>query len=106
MPITQYSSPAQDKYFNTYVPLPYEQLMATVGARQAQVAKGQDALTSTYEDTKNLKYIPGTANEQYVKEYISNVSGLVDKYISADMSDPIVQQQVSSRFNKMTDRTK
>jgi len=102
--INRYDSPAQDKYFNTYVPLPYEPLMGTVAARQAQLQREQDMLNKTYEDTQNLKYIPGSKDEEYVRDYLGKTSDLVNKYFGADLSDPIVKQQLRSQFAKMTDR--
>lgn len=105
MAINRYDTPAQDKYFNTYVPLPYEQLMATVGARQSQLTKAQDMLAQTAENAKNLKYIPGTQDELDVKNYLSNIDNLVNKFYTSDMTNPVVRQQLMSQFNSMTDRT-
>jgi hypothetical protein len=104
MAVNRYDSPAQDKYFNTYVPLPYEQIMPVVAARQAQLEREQEMLNKTFEDTKNIKYIPGTKDEGYVRDYLGNVSGLVDKYYGADLSDPVVKQQMRSAFSKMTNK--
>jgi hypothetical protein len=104
MAVNRYDSPAQDNYFNTYVPLPYEQIMAGVAARQNQVDKQQALLEKTYEDTQNLRYIPGTKDEQYVRDYLGNVSNLVSKYIGADLSDPVVKNKMRSEFMGMTNR--
>lgn len=104
--INKYDVPAQDRYIDTYVDLPYAELMSTIGARQAQLDKAQDMLSKTYEDTQNLRYIPGTKNEEYVKDYISNVNSLVDKYYTSDMTNPIVKQQLRREFNNITDKTK
>lgn len=106
MAINRYDSPARDNYQNTYIPLPYEQLMATVASRQSMVDREQALLDKSYEDTKNIKYIPGTKDEQYVKDYISNLNNLVDKYYTQDLSDPIVKRSLKSEMNRLTDRTK
>lgn len=106
MPVNRYDSPANDNYQNTFVPLPYEQLMATVASRQSMVDREQALLDKSYEDTKNIKYIPGTKDEQYVKDYISNLNNLVDKYYTQDLSDPIVKRSLKSEMNRLTDRTK
>lgn len=102
--VNRYSTPAQDRYFNTYIPLPYEQLMTTVAGRQAQLSKEQDQLNKTYEDTKNLRYIPGTQDEKYVRDYLGKVDNLVQNYISADLTDPIVKQKMMSQFSNITNR--
>lgn len=104
MAINRYDVPSQDRYFNTYVDLPYEQLMGTVAARQGQLDKAQDALTNMYADTQNLQYIPGSKDEEFVRNYVTGVSDLVGKYYMQDMSDPVVANQLRSEFNKMTNR--
>ena len=104
MAVNRYDVPSQDRYFNTYVDLPYEQIMGTVAARQGQLDKAQDALTNMYADTQNLKYIPGSKDEEFVRNYVSGVSDLVGKYYMQDMSDPVVANQLRSEFNKMTNR--
>jgi hypothetical protein len=106
MAVNRYDSPAQDRYFNTYVPLPFEQMMPVAAARLSQLQRGQDMLNKTYEDTANLEYIADSKDEAYVKDYLGKTGNLVDKYISQDLSDPIVGNQMRSEFRKMTDRTR
>ena len=104
MAVNRYDSPAQDRYFNTYVPLPFEQMMPVVAQRQQQLQREQDMLSKTYEDTQNLAYIPGSPDEAYVRNYLGKTGDLVNKYYGQDLSDPIVKQQLRSEFNKMTDK--
>ena len=104
MAVNRYDVPAQDRYFNTYVPLPYEQIMNTVAARQAQVEREQEMLNKTFEETKNIPYIPGTKDEAYVRDYLGKTSSLVDKYFGADLSDPIVKQQMRKEFGTITNK--
>jgi hypothetical protein len=100
--VNRYDSPSQDRYFNTYVPLPFEQMMPVAAARLSQLQRGQDALNKTYEDTANLEYMPGGPDEQYIKDYTGNVNNLIGKYINQDLSDPIVGGQLRSEFRKIT----
>jgi hypothetical protein len=102
--ISRYDVPAQDNYKNTYVPLPYEQIMNTVAARQAQLQREQDMLNKTYEDTQNLKYIPGTKDEVYVRDYLAKAGDLVNKYYGQDLSNPIVKAQLRREFSGITNR--
>lgn len=104
MAINRYDVPAQDNYKNTYVPLPYEQIMGTVAARQAQLQREQDMLNKTYEDTQNLKYIPDTKDEAYVRNYLSKTGDIVNKYYGQDMSNPIVKAQMRREFSNITDK--
>jgi hypothetical protein len=106
MATNRYDTPAQDTYRNTYVGLPFQEIMATVGARQAQNDRQQEALLKTFEDTQNLKYIPGTKDEQYVKDYLAKAGDMVNKYMAADMSDPIVRGQLRRDFNSITNPTR
>jgi hypothetical protein len=104
MAINKYDSPAQDRYTNTYVPLPYGEIMGAVAARQAQLQQEQDMLNKTYEDTQNLKYIPGSKDEQYVRDYLGKTGDIVNKYYGQDLSDPIVKQQMRREFNTITNK--
>jgi hypothetical protein len=106
MAINRYDVPAQDNYKNTYVPLPYEQIMGTVAARQAQLQREQDMMNKTYEDTSNLKYIPGTKDEGYIKDYIGKTSDIVNKYYGQDMSDPVIKAQMRREFSNITDKNR
>ena len=104
MGINKYDSPSQDRYISTYVPLPYEQIMATVASRQAQSDRIQEAMNKTFEDTKNLTYIPGSPDETYIRDYVGKVSNLVQENLTADFSNPIAVQQMRFKFNTMTNR--
>jgi hypothetical protein len=106
MAVNRYDSPAQDRYFNTYVPLPFEQLMPVVAQRQQQVQREQDMLSKVYDDTQNIEYIPDSKDEAYVKDYLAKTGDLVSKYYGQDLSDPVVKQQMLSQFRGMTDRTR
>jgi hypothetical protein len=77
--------------------------MGTVVARQAKLDQEQERMDKLYDETKNLKYIAGTEDEKYIRDYVSSVDNLVNKYINSDFSDPVVARQVRSEFRRMTD---
>jgi hypothetical protein len=102
--MNRYTSPAQDNYFNTFVPLPYQEIMATIASRQNQVERGQDAMDKMYEETQNLKYISGSPDEKYIRDYVTNVGNLVQENLNKDFSNPIINQQIRSKFKAMTNK--
>lgn len=107
MPISQYDSPAQSNFVSTYSPIPFNELMQAGAIKQKQYETGLDNLMQTYEDTHNLKYIPGSKDEQYIKnEVIPTAKTIVDKYSNMDLSDPVVRRQMRTDFNTNIDKNR
>ena len=103
--INQYDSPAQANFINTYSPIPFNELMQAGAMKAKQYDQGIDALAQTYEDTNNLKYIPNSKDEQYIKTVvIPHVKTVVDKYSNEDLSDPIIKRQLRMELNNGVDK--
>jgi len=107
MAISQYDNPAQSDFINTYSPIPFNELMQAGAIKQKQYETGLDNLMQTYEDTHNLKYIPESKDEQYIKnEVIPTAKNIVDKYSNMDLSDPVVRRQMRTDFNTNIDKNR
>jgi hypothetical protein len=99
MALNQYDSPAQSNFVDTYSPIPFNELMQAGAMKQKAYETGLDNLMKTYEDTHNLKYIPGSVDEQYIKQQvIPSAKAIVDKYSTQDLSDPTVRRQMRTDF--------
>jgi hypothetical protein len=74
---------------------------------QKQYETGMDALQQVYDDTYNIKYIPGSKDEQYVKQHvIPAAKEIFSKYISQDMGDPMVRRHAIMDLNSKIDKQK
>jgi len=107
MAISQYDSPAKSEFVSTYSPIPFNELMQAGAIKQKAYETGLDNLMQTYEDTHNLKYIPGSKDEQYIKnDVIPTAKTIVDKYANMDLSDPVVRRQMRTDFNTNIDKNR
>ena len=89
--VTRYDKPSESNIQQTYVPIPFDQMMEAGKVMAQQYETGMDALQKVYDDTYNIKYIPGSKDEQYVKQYvIPAAKDVFTKYISQDMGNPNV----------------
>ena len=74
MPIGPYDRPAEsqayDTFVDTYVPIPFDEMMQVGLMKQKQYEQTYDALSKTYEDVYNLKYIPNSKDEQYIRNVV------------------------------------
>ena len=104
MAINRYDVPAQDNYFNTFVQLPYAELMNTVQARQAQVDQAQAQMDQAYEQSQSLKYIPNSEDEKKIRETQAFMSDWSNKYYMQDMSDPIIRRQAMHEYRSKLNR--
>ena len=102
--ITQYDSPAQASFINTYSPIPFNELMQAGAMKEKQYETGLNSLQQNYEDTNNLKYIPNSKDEQYIKQtVIPHAKSIFEKYSTEDLSDPIVIRQLRMELNNGID---
>lgn len=105
MAITRYDRPAESNIVNTVTPIPFEQMMQAGQMMANQYDQGMDALQKVYDDTYNIKYIPGSKDEQYVKQQVIPAAREVfEKYISQDMGNPLVRRQAIMDLNSKIDK--
>jgi hypothetical protein len=109
--ISRYDQPAQSNAQNTFVqtysPIPFNEMMAVGQMKQQQYEQGMNALMKTYEDTYNLRYIPNTEDEQYIKgQVIPTTKEIFDKYSNEDISDPVVRRQLRQELAQKIDKSK
>lgn len=104
MAVSRYDRPAEytslDTFVDTYVPIPFEEMMQVGLMKQQQEEQAYDALSKTYEDVYNLTYVPNSKDERYIKEHvIPTAKELFDRYSLEDLSDPIIRRQMRRDFS-------
>ena len=105
--ISRFDQPAQSQFINTYSPIPFNEMVQAGQTMQKQYETGMDALQRVYDDTYNIKYIPGSKDEQYVKgQVIPAAKQVFEKYIQMDMGDPMVRRQAIMDLNSKIDKQK
>ena len=106
--VNEYSqaAPAQDTYFNTFVPLPLNELTALGMSRKQDLEKNQAMIDARTNEVLNLQAAPGTKDEELLKtKYIPGMIDLGQKYAQMDMSDPTNQSNFHREFRQLIDPT-
>jgi hypothetical protein len=105
--ISRYDKPADSNVQQTYSPIPWDQMMQAGQIMAKQHDQAADTLQKVYDDTYNLKYISGSADEQYIKQnVIPTTKEVFNKYISEDLGNPIILRQAMSEIRNKVDWNK
>jgi hypothetical protein len=100
-------SNAYDTFVDTYVPIPFEEMMKVGMMKKDESDKAHAALEKTYEDTQNIKYAPNTVDEKYIKErVIPATKEIFDKYNNQDLTNPIILRQLKLELNSKIDKNR
>jgi hypothetical protein len=83
------AQPARDNMFNTFVPLPLDQLTALGMSRKQDLEKNQNLIDKAYNDVLNIQAIPGSHDESIVKgSILPAMTDIATKYSTVDLSNP------------------
>lgn len=100
------AQPAKDNYFNTFVPLPLDQLTALGMARRQELEKNQELLDKAYNDALNIKYIKGSKDEETVKGWmIPEMTKMAQKYAAVDLTNPVELSNMRRELRTSIDPT-
>jgi hypothetical protein len=97
------AQPAQDSYFNTFVPLPMEQLTALGMSRKQDLEKNQALVNKAQDATANIQVAPGTKDEITRNKIISDMSNLSMKYANVDLTQPSELQNFRRELRQTVD---
>lgn len=98
--INTYDQPAQAQFINTYVPIPFQEMMAAGQMKQERYDKAAGATDAMIGALDEIVAIPNSRDELRAKEYADKMRNIRDKYITRDLSDPFVQRELSNEINR------
>lgn len=100
--INRYDSPAESNYFNTFVPLPLDQITALGMKRQEDLERKQDFAYKTLDEASLIDYIPTSHDEYRVKnEFLPEIQRLAEEAMSVDLSNPVEWAKYSTRIKRL-----
>ncbi len=99
MAINKYDQPAQAQFINTYVPIPFEEMLAAGKAKQDRYDKASGAVDSAIAATEQITAIPFSHDEIRAKQYADTMRSIRDEYATKDLSDPFVLREMSNKLN-------
>jgi hypothetical protein len=105
MAINRYDTPAQAQFINTYVPIPFEDILKAGEAKQGMYNKNRTGFETAQVQAEQLKYIPGSKDEQYIKDIVlPTFENIADKYSTQDYSDPNIVRRINKEIQTNIDR--
>lgn len=100
------AQPAKDNYFNTFVPLPLDQLTALGMARQEELKKNQEYVDKMYDNMLDIKYIKDSPyEEKHYRDITGTMNDIATKYATLDLSDPTVLSEFRREMRTKIDPT-
>lgn len=106
--VNRFSQPAQAQFFNTYVPLPYQELQQYAQMRQAKADENLAKLDAARLAMSRLKYIPNSnsKDQAYIESAINKLDTLATNYIDQDLSDPEVYRKMHRELREAVDQNR
>ena len=99
MATNKYDQAAQAQFMNTYVPIPFEEMMMAGQAKQGRYDKASMAMDSAIAAVDEIQAIPNSEDERRAKEYSNTLRQIRDEYGTKDISDPFVLREMSNKIN-------
>jgi hypothetical protein len=97
--INRYDTPAESNYFNTFVPLPLDQITALGMKRQEDLERRQDVASKYIDQASLVDYIANSKDEEWVKQqYLPQIQKLAEEAMSTDLSNPVEWAKYSTRL--------
>ena len=101
--INRYDTPAESNYFNTFVPLPLDQITALGMKRQEDLERKQDMFSRSVDDASMIDYVPGSVDESRVKnEFLPQIQKLAEEAMSIDLSNPVEWAKYSTKIKRLS----
>jgi len=103
--ITRYDTPAQLELelLNTYVPIPFEQMVAASQLKRQQYEQTAASLDQKIAEAAELKAIPNSIDEDYLSNVRRNLSDIVDRFSDQDLGSPVIRRQLNAEIRRTID---
>jgi hypothetical protein len=97
MTVNAYTQTQPTQYQNTYVPIPFQEMMAVSQAYKQSYDQAQERQDKFIELSSQLgqTMIPGSGDAAVFQKEMAGVSGQIDALVNQDLRDPIVQGKLS-----------
>lgn len=101
--INRYDTPAESNYFNTFVPLPLDQITALGMKRQEDLERKQEAASKYVDELSMINYIPNSEDERRVRnEYLPQIQRLAEDAMAIDLSNPVEWAKYSTKLRRLS----
>lgn len=105
MAISVFDQPAQAQFVNTYVPIPFQEILQAGQARQNRYDINRSSFEKMAAEADELRAIPESADEAYIEGTVIPVMKQIsDQYATQDYGDPEVVRNISRQIRSNIDR--
>lgn len=90
MAVNRYDTPSRSNYFNTFIPLPLDQITALGMQRQEDLTRKQEAMGKALDQYSLVDYITNSKDQEWVQnEYLPKLQKLAEIGMTTDLSNPV-----------------
>lgn len=104
--VNRFDVPADAKFINTHVPIPFEELRAAAQARQDRADKNWAMLDNAQAMASQLNYIPNSQDQVYIQGVQKGLSQLNEQFVNEDLSDPDIYRKLRKAIMEVADPNK
>lgn len=104
MAVNPYSQPAQAQFINTYVPIPFEEMVQAGQNRQQRYDTNRKAFEDQVNAARQLQAMPGADREYIEGTVIPTMDELADKYGTQDYGEQEVIRNINRDISSNIDR--
>ena len=98
MAANRFSQPIASEFINTYVPIPFEQMMQAGAMKQQRYDQSASAMDQSIGRAENINAAPGTKDALNRDAALEVLYGIRDKYAGKDLSDSMVIRQLNNEI--------
>jgi len=106
MAISRFDTPAQADFINTYVPIPFKEMMAAGAAKQQRYDQTAASMGAKASAIGQMQAAPGSKDEQTLADMNRDVEDIVSEYSNnnIDLSNSVIRANIDRRLKAAAPR--
>lgn len=101
MAINRFDQPIASQFLNTYVPIPFDQMVQAGAMKQQRYDQSAAAMDQSMNQLASISAMPNSKDEQNRNEAVRKLTGIRDNYSTKDLSNPMVVRQMNNEINQV-----
>lgn len=102
----RFETPIDSQFVNTYVPIPFAEMMQAGQMKQQRYDAGAAAIDQSIQNVEMINAISNSVDEQYKNQAIQSIYDIRDRYADKDLSDSFVTRQMNTELSKNVDKNR
>lgn len=98
MAVNKFDQPIDAQFINTYVPIPFQEMVQAGALKQDRYQQAATAADQTLAAIENVNAIPNSVDASLRDQAVRSIYSIRDKYATKDLSDPMVVRQMNNEI--------